>query len=77
MPDVSPIPGAFEETRDRQGAFPRLSDDAVALLEEHGTRHRTSEGDLLFREGDETYDFLVVLSGQVAIVQDLDRSWWG
>jgi thioredoxin reductase (NADPH) len=63
----------FEETRDRQGAFPRLSDDAVAALEEYGTRRRTTAGELLFRDGDATYDFFIVLSGKVAILQDADR----
>ena len=63
----------FEETRDRQGAFPRLSDDAIAALCEQGRRRATGEGELLFAEGDESYDFFVVVSGKVAIVQDLDR----
>ena len=72
MPSESANP-AFEETPDRQGAFPRLSDDALALLEEHGARRRTEEGELLFREGDESYDFFAILSGKVAVVQDLGR----
>lgn len=66
-------PGSFEETRDQQGAFPRLSDDAMAALAERGTRRPTREGELLFREGDESYDFFAVVSGQVAIVADLGR----
>lgn len=66
------LPG-FEETRDQQGAFPRLSDDALAAFDEHGTRRATREGELLFREGDEGYDFFVVASGQVAVVADLGR----
>lgn len=66
------LPG-FEETRDQQGAFPRLSDDALAAFEEHGSRRATTEGELLFAEGDESYDFFVVASGQVAIVADLGR----
>lgn len=64
---------AFEETRDQQGAFPRLSDDALAALEEQGTRRPTSGGELLFREGDQGYDFFVVLSGQVAILADIGQ----
>jgi thioredoxin reductase (NADPH) len=71
--DEPVLPGGFEETRDRQGAFPRLGDDALAALEEQGTRRRTSQGELLFREGDASYDFFVVISGKVAIVQDLGR----
>jgi len=63
----------LEETRDRQGAFPRLSDDAVALLQADGVRRATRAGELLFREGDEGYDFFVVLSGKAAVVADLGR----
>jgi thioredoxin reductase (NADPH) len=71
--DAPAAPREFEETRDRQGAFPRLSDDALAALEEKGSRRRVSDGELLFRAGDESYDFFVVLAGKVAVVQDLDR----
>ena len=60
----------FEETRDQQGAFPRLSDDSVAALEEYGTRRKSEVGELLFAEGDKSYEFFVVLSGKVAIVQN-------
>ena len=61
----------FEETRDRQGAFPRLSEDALVRLEEAGERRTTTEGELLFRDGDESYDFFAVLSGGVAIIDEL------
>jgi thioredoxin reductase (NADPH) len=61
----------FEETRDRQGAFPRLSDDQIAALEQEGGRRPVEAGDFLFRDGDPTYDFFVVLRGAVAIIQDL------
>ena len=54
-----------------QGAYPRLSDDALAALADQGTRRTTAAGELLFRDGDEGYDFFVVLSGQVAIVADI------
>jgi len=63
----------FEETRDRQGAFPRLHDDALAALEERGKRRAVDEGELLFRDGDESYDFFAVLSGKVAILANAGR----
>src|SRR3954466_10130617 len=69
--EASAAPREFEETRDRQGAFPRLGDDALAALEEKGARRAVREGELLFQAGDQTYDFFVVLTGKVAIVQDL------
>jgi thioredoxin reductase (NADPH) len=55
------------ETPDRDGAFPRLSDDQVATLERHGERRRTHAEEVLFREGDRDYDFVVVLEGKVAV----------
>src|SRR3954467_13586542 len=60
----------FEETRDQQGAFPRLGDDAIAALQELGTRRPVSVGETLFEDGDTRYDFYVVLSGKVAIIQN-------
>ena len=36
-------------------------------------RRKTSEGELLFQEGDASYDFFAVLSGKVAILQDDGR----
>jgi thioredoxin reductase (NADPH) len=62
----------FEETRDQPGAFPRLGDEAIKALEEYGTRRPVEVGDVLFAAGDETYDFFVVLSGKVGIVQNPD-----
>jgi thioredoxin reductase (NADPH) len=61
---------AIEETPDRDGAFPRLSEDQIARLSTEGTRRRTSEGETLFREGERDYDFFVVLEGKVAVVED-------
>ena len=72
MTDAAAPAVQFEETRDRQGAFPRLSDDQIAALEAEGTRRRVEAGEFLFRDGDATYDFFVVLSGSVEIIQDRD-----
>ena len=51
------------------GAFPRLTDDQVELLLEHGERRRTRVGDVLFREGEDSSELFVILEGMVAIVQ--------
>src|SRR5436190_14807640 len=67
--DASALAFDLEETRDQQGAFPRLSTDAIAALEDYGDRRRTAEGEVLFADGDKTYDFFVLLSGRVAIIQ--------
>jgi thioredoxin reductase (NADPH) len=57
------------ETADRSGAFPRLDDGQLAAFEAIGERRRVQRGDVLFREGDAHYDFFVILSGRVAIVE--------
>jgi thioredoxin reductase (NADPH) len=56
------------ETPDPYGAFPRLSEDQIGELERYGERRRTQAGEVLFREGDQSYDFIVVLEGLVAVM---------
>ncbi|MCW2638671.1 MAG: Thioredoxin-disulfide reductase [Dactylosporangium sp.] len=60
---------ALIETPDRYGAYPRLSDGQIGALEARGRRRPTQVGDVLIREGDEGYDFFVVLAGKVANVE--------
>jgi thioredoxin reductase (NADPH) len=60
------------ETPDHHGAFPRLSDEQIAALEAYGERRPTKLGEVLFREGDERYDFFVVLSGMARVVEGSD-----
>jgi thioredoxin reductase (NADPH) len=62
------------ETPDLFGAFPRLSDEQIRALEAEGERRRTSEGQVLFSEGDASYDFYVVLEGLVRTVSSSDPS---
>jgi thioredoxin reductase (NADPH) len=47
---------------------PRLDGGQVTLLRCYGRVRPTTAGQVLFREGDRAYDFLVVLSGAVALV---------
>jgi thioredoxin reductase (NADPH) len=58
-----------EEPLDRNGAFPRLNDEQRERLRAIGTVRAVEPGEILFREGDETYDFFVVESGAVAVVE--------
>ncbi|WP_035127346.1 FAD-dependent oxidoreductase [Conexibacter woesei] len=60
---------SLPETPDHDGAYPRLDDEQLARLAPAGRTRTTRAGDVLFREGDEDYDFVVVLEGRVAIVQ--------
>ena len=47
---------------------PPLDDEQLALLRRYGQERPTRAGQVLFREGDRAYDFIVVLSGAVAVV---------
>ncbi len=67
---ASALPGVgVEETPDRNGAFPRLNDDQRARIRMVGDLRSVSPGEILFSDGDEGYDFFVLESGAVAIVQ--------
>jgi len=50
------------------GLFPKLTDAQIELLARYGEVRPTAEGEVLFREGDETYDVMVVLEGTVSVV---------
>jgi thioredoxin reductase (NADPH) len=47
---------------------PQLDAEQVALLRRCGQLRPTTTGQVLFREGDRAYDFIVVMSGAVAVV---------
>src|SRR5437667_3879104 len=49
-------------------AFPTLDDSELAVLEALGSRRSVAVGEYLYREGDTTYDFYVILSGAAEIV---------
>jgi len=57
------------QTPDLDGAHPRLTDAQIAVFESCGERRRVEPGDLLFREGEPTDGFFVVLSGLVGVVE--------
>jgi thioredoxin reductase (NADPH) len=46
---------------------PPLSDDQLTLLRRYGQERPTTAGQVLFREGDLAYDFIVVVSGAVTV----------
>ena len=71
-----PLPASeagLAETPDSHGGYPRLSDEQIVALSAHGERRRAEAGEVLFHEGDERYDFYVVLEGRVAILQGGDQ----
>src|SRR5215467_10479449 len=52
------------------GALPalRLTGEQIGLLRREGEVRPVAAGEILFREGDRGYDFIVILAGRVAIV---------
>jgi thioredoxin reductase (NADPH) len=65
-----PVGFGIEEPANRHGAFPRLDDEQRARLREIGEVMTVESGDVLFREGDESYEFFfLVESGFVTIVR--------
>src|SRR5215813_2699161 len=47
---------------------PPLDADQLGLLRRYGQEGPTTAGEVLFREGDRAYDFIVVLTGAVSVV---------
>jgi thioredoxin reductase (NADPH) len=65
---TEPLGFGLEEPPDRNGAFPRLTEEQRDRLREMGTVRQVEQGEILFRAGDDGYDFFIVESGAVAIV---------
>src|SRR5580704_12290208 len=57
---------------DEDEAFPTLDASDMALVSGLGVRRQVREGEYLFREGDVTYDFFVLVSAEVDIVVAVD-----
>jgi thioredoxin reductase (NADPH) len=65
-------PTKIAETPDQDGAFPRLSEIQIETLTTNGRRSRTAVGEYLYRQGDPSYDFFVILEGLVSAHTDAD-----
>src|ERR1700716_4414133 len=66
MADTSEGPRTASEL---PGYRPVLSEPQLAVLHRYGTEQRVAIGDVLFRDGDETYDLIVLLEGEAQIVE--------
>ncbi|WP_405575426.1 FAD-dependent oxidoreductase [Streptomyces sp. NBC_01167] len=64
--------GLLTETPDQFGAYPKLTREQIEVLKRHGRKRPTSEGAVLFREGEPFGEFLVVLAGLVEVVHDYE-----
>jgi thioredoxin reductase (NADPH) len=62
------VAAATEELFDRDEAFPRLSNELIAVLDAVGERRPITAGEILVEAGDRASAFFVVLSGRVAII---------
>jgi thioredoxin reductase (NADPH) len=63
-----------EETPDRQGAYPRLTPEQIEALAPYGAARRTAAGEVLLRATETADEFLVILAGRVAVVDDGEPS---
>jgi thioredoxin reductase (NADPH) len=50
-----------------------LDDGQMEILRRYGTEQDVATGDVLFADGDQSYDLIVIVAGQAEIVQDLGR----
>ena len=70
---AEPLGSGVAEPPDRNGAFPRLTEEQRDRLRAAGRTRAVESGEVLFRDGDAGYDFFAVESGAVAIVEGLGR----
>jgi thioredoxin reductase (NADPH) len=68
-PPAELLGAGTDEVADSHGAFPRLTGEQLEKLRSAGSSREVVPGEVLFREGDASYDFFVVESGTVAIVE--------
>jgi thioredoxin reductase (NADPH) len=54
----------------RSTRAPTLSEDQIDILRRYGQTRKTEVGNVLFRAGDTQNDFIVVLEGEVEVVDD-------
>jgi thioredoxin reductase (NADPH) len=53
---------------DDPALFPKLTDEQLGLLAKYGQVRSIEVGEFLFRDGDATYDAMVLMEGRVAVV---------
>jgi thioredoxin reductase (NADPH) len=70
MSDVDGTTLELTETPDPYGAFPRLNEQQIQILESLGVRRRVGAEQVLVREGERNTNFIVVLDGLVQMVSD-------
>jgi thioredoxin reductase (NADPH) len=64
------LSASVEETPDVYGAYPSLSEQQLSALASVGEERPVQPGDILYREGEGTGDFFVIVEGKVAVVEE-------
>jgi thioredoxin reductase (NADPH) len=59
---------------DRPGSHPLLTPPQLSALRRYGSEHDVVAGDLLFSDGDPTYDLIVVIEGEVQVIERHGKS---
>src|ERR687890_2491143 len=54
----------------RSTRAPTLREDQIEILRRYGQARKTEVGDVLFRAGDTSNDFIVILEGEVEVIDD-------
>src|ERR687897_1130445 len=54
----------------RSTRSPKLREDQIEVLRRYGETRKTEVGQVLFRAGDTSNDFIVVLEGEVEVIDD-------
>jgi thioredoxin reductase (NADPH) len=54
----------------RSTRAPKLREDQIEVLRRYGETRSTEAGQVLFRAGDPSCDFIVVLEGEVEVIDD-------
>src|ERR671917_734693 len=54
----------------RSTRAPTLREDQIEILRRYGETRKTEVGEILFRAGDTSNDFIVVLEGEVEVIDD-------
>jgi len=63
-------PGGDDRLISFPGRSPVLDEAQLGVLREYGSEREVAAGDVLFADGDETYDLIVLLAGTADIIED-------
>jgi thioredoxin reductase (NADPH) len=61
--------GGGDSQQSQAGRSPVLDGAQLEVLRRYGSEHDMAAGDVLFADGDETYDLIVVLAGEAQIIR--------